>query len=208
MKKTILILLLYTFFLTPARAVLIETDLYSEGDGLLTYDSVTGLEWMDMTETYWLFGHQVIANLSEGGIWEDFFHASISDVSEFYTNAGIPVLGGVTQSNYESVKQLIELMGGIDTIRGLTSSQTGLGLLGTRLFVECYYSLFDQKDICLGTASLNQYYNNNYYNTASSDGGSWLARVATNPPTIVPLPASFWLFISGIMSLWIARRKK
>lgn len=38
-------------FASPARALLIEHDLIASGDGLLTVDTLTGLEWLDLPVT-------------------------------------------------------------------------------------------------------------------------------------------------------------
>ena len=38
-------------FVQPASAALIEQDLFTSGDGLITLDTSTGLEWLDVTET-------------------------------------------------------------------------------------------------------------------------------------------------------------
>ncbi len=36
---------------SPAYAALVEQDLFTAGDGLLTLDTDTNLEWLDVTET-------------------------------------------------------------------------------------------------------------------------------------------------------------
>lgn len=36
-----------TGYISDTSAALVTRDLYSSGDGLLTYDDVTGLEWLD-----------------------------------------------------------------------------------------------------------------------------------------------------------------
>lgn len=54
MKKIsvfICVMILVLSFAGAANAALIEMDRYNRDDGLITLDSITGLEWLDVTET-------------------------------------------------------------------------------------------------------------------------------------------------------------
>lgn len=50
-KKIILTILFSIIFITTASATLIEKDWNSVGDCLLTLDTVTNLEWLDVSVT-------------------------------------------------------------------------------------------------------------------------------------------------------------
>ena len=199
-KNKFIYLMFLAFVTSTANASLIQTDLYSTGDGLLTYDSESGLEWLDISETYLLFGRQVMSRISDGGIWEGFHHASRDEVNDFWENAGVPFTGGPAPLLYDPVRNLVSLMGSINGLRGLTSTRGGSifsgGLSGASLSTECHFDIFEGGSVCTGSAKLNSYFINDYLNTASSDGGTWLARTAI----VVPIPASIWFFVSGIIS--------
>lgn len=55
-----------------ARAVLIERDFLSPGDGLLTFDDQSGLEWLDLTETQGSSFNEVQSLVLPGGAYEGF----------------------------------------------------------------------------------------------------------------------------------------
>ncbi len=53
MRIILLALAAYAFLVVPrpASATLTEVDLVDVGDGLVTRDDVTGLDWLDLTQT-------------------------------------------------------------------------------------------------------------------------------------------------------------
>lgn len=67
----------------PAGAALIEVDLFTAGDGLLTRDTATGLEWLDLTATTGRSYQQVLADV---GGWRSlgFRHATGTEVCAFF----------------------------------------------------------------------------------------------------------------------------
>ena len=206
MRKYKFYLMFLIFCVPQAKATLIQTDLSAPGDGLLTYDSASGLEWLDLTETYSLFGRDVLANISGGGIWDGFHIATREEVSSLWSNAGIPFFGGPARPLYNSVSNLVSLLGGESSVRGLTSTTSGsLGYSGEKLSIECHFDIFEGGNVCTGAALLNSYFNNNYENTSSSDGGTWLAREAVNPPALVPAPGSFFLYFSALIAVFCKR---
>jgi hypothetical protein len=60
MKTTIVLFFLLTL---PASAALVEQDLFTAGDGLLTLDDATGLLWLDLTETTGLSMDDILADI-------------------------------------------------------------------------------------------------------------------------------------------------
>ena len=68
-------------FANPASAALIEQDLFAAGDGLITFDDQTGLEWLDLTETTNLSYNDVE---TDGGGWLSlgFRHATGAEVCD------------------------------------------------------------------------------------------------------------------------------
>lgn len=75
---------------TMASADLISEDLATEGDGLLTVDTDTGLEWLDLTETEDMTLADILAALAPGGMLEGFRFALASEVYTLLRNAGLP----------------------------------------------------------------------------------------------------------------------
>ena len=83
--------LFITFFgiFTTANAVLIERDWQTPGDALLTYDTVTGKEWLDVPATSDLSYNQVAALMAPGAIYESFAFATEQQVLSFFHSAGL-----------------------------------------------------------------------------------------------------------------------
>ena len=71
----------------PANAALISQDLFIAGDGLVSRDTLTGLDWLDVDLTQGLSVEQVFSN--HGG-WADlgFVHASSNQVCSLFSSYG------------------------------------------------------------------------------------------------------------------------
>ncbi len=79
------------------------------GDSLLTQDSGSGLEWLDITETAGLTFDFVVSELGTGGQFEGFRVATGQELDALATNGGMTP-GNLT-SNYAPVQILMSLLG-------------------------------------------------------------------------------------------------
>jgi len=70
-----------------AHATLVEQDLLVAGDGLVTLDTATGLEWLDLTATLGLSVDKVLAD-SGGWVDRGFEYASFSQIGQLLHDAG------------------------------------------------------------------------------------------------------------------------
>ena len=104
-----------------ADAELIQKDLKTPGDGLITLDTVTGLEWLDLTATIHRSYEDVSNQLHKGGEFEGFTYASEGEVRALFTNAGIPNLSGDWDAaNYQPTLALQALIGEVTFYTGAT----------------------------------------------------------------------------------------
>ena len=199
-------------------AALIELDLFSSGDGLITQDTETGLEWLDLTSTLNL---SITDILSDVGGWKSlgFEHATIEQVTDLFLHSdlgnviiyplhypdGYPTTGyPISSQNLIGAQSLLTLMG--TTWVHTTGNPYRIGGLGLVL-----------SETAPGGAT-NASYGTNTEQTEGfffvPDGqthfadkhptkGNFLVRTSA-----VPIPASVWLFGSGLLGLiGIARRK-
>jgi len=121
MKKKILNVLAVGFFLIGtvgyAKADLVEEDLFTLGDGLITYDTNTGLYWLDLTVTTNLSYNDVLNEINEGGSLEGFWYATTADIDTLQVSAGLP--SGLFYYTFpiyvDNMNQLIELVGPTDS---------------------------------------------------------------------------------------------
>jgi len=97
-------------FSNAAHATLIEQDLNAAGDKLITLDTVTGFEWLDVTATLNLSYNQ--AELTGFVTAQGFRHANITEVVALYTNAGVTNFSSsYAASNFSGVQELLAKLG-------------------------------------------------------------------------------------------------
>lgn len=103
-----------------AQAQLQERDWLSPGDGLLTYDPIAGLEYLDISETLATrFSgplledryQGVVAELAPGGTFEGFRVATATEAQALFDNVGL-VPGAIDfATNGEAATTLLDLIG-------------------------------------------------------------------------------------------------
>ena len=86
------ITLLVTVFHAASWAVLEERDDPVFGVGSITYDTETGYEWLDLTESLNMSFNDVSAQLGPGGQFYGFRYATAEEVGDLFLAAGIPIL--------------------------------------------------------------------------------------------------------------------
>ncbi|MFC1880972.1 6-bladed beta-propeller [Thermodesulfobacteriota bacterium] len=122
MKKYLAIIIFMLCFLlvsglpTSSFAVLEERDASVFGVGAITYDSETGLEWLDITETFNKSFNYVSTQFGPGGEFEGFRHATLAEVEELMIHAGIPDIDSRTTANFEPTLAFQALVGFFDDI--------------------------------------------------------------------------------------------
>lgn len=123
MKEKFLNVLAAALFLIAttgsANAELLAVDLFTQGDGLLTYDTGTGLYWLDLTVTVNMSYNDVLNELNEGGSLEGFRYATTADIDTLQVSAGLfPGLyfeTTVFPFYLDKMSQLINLVGITDS---------------------------------------------------------------------------------------------
>ena len=113
MKKGFVIIGMLIFaFSLQAQAEFIKLDYLSPNDGKLTLDTATGLEWLNLTETYNLSVYDFQGGAKEL-INNGFRYATRDELGQLFTNVGLdPLYDSNKPEFYQPAKSLIELMGG------------------------------------------------------------------------------------------------
>lgn len=75
---------------TTSHAALLSVDYLTNGDGLLTRDTATGLEWLEITLTYNRNYLDIQSLTDSGGAYDGFRRASEAEYSMLLANAGLP----------------------------------------------------------------------------------------------------------------------
>lgn len=202
-----------------ANASLVSQDLSITGDGLLTYDSNTGLSWLDLTKTV---GQSYDAVLSGYGGFTtslSFRFATGSEVAQLRTNAGITGVRSTSwdTANINKTRALMNLLG---VLKNDGHSLIDLGYIAD-------INPLGQGNHALATFAVNDIgeydayipgYDppNSFFSYATDPSyqanrqgiiGSLLVKDAST----VPLPASVWLMgsaLAGSFGLGAHRRTK
>lgn len=179
-----------------ANAVLIANNCGFSGAGDCTLDTVTGLQWLDLTESTNLSFNFVSTQFGSGGQFEGYRYASEAEVFTLFTDAGFTNVGSFTPTiaNFAPYAPFVALLGetfptgGSPFTFGLSDTLccSGTGVFSP--FVQV--SVMELTGVAASSADA--------LDAAEVFLGSWLIRV----PTVVPEPASLLLFLVGLASLF------
>lgn len=201
MKKILWVLLICIS--GSANAALVSVDWKSPGDNLVTRDTGTGLEWLDVTQTADLTFNFVSSELGGGGIYEGWSFATGAQVRDLYSSAGATgPYTGFNPGHFDAVTSLLSLVGEIET----TATRSGSLLLVADIPATApgnHYWL--EYVIVSGSSGLfGETNSSNYRPDDSSNFNIASALIRTTP---VPVPAAVWLFGSALGLLgWMQRK--
>lgn len=97
------------------------------GTDVITFDSSTQLEWLDVNYTLGLSYSQITGQFAPTGSFAGFRHATDAEITTLFTNAGIPIVAtdGFKPENYEPVRALQELVSSLSSPSGMEWSTRG-----------------------------------------------------------------------------------
>ena len=203
-KSILGVFCVYAFTLgmvSSANAALFQSDMIpNSGDGLLTIDTTTNLEWLDLTETANLSFIEVSGGVGDYTTTLGFRYATLEEVTNLYLAAGVTEFGlDQVPSNIPAAELLLDLMGCLEVCSGTLFGAAGL--TSTSISTITHSLPFFQLNTTVGARF---WVGVNGVTDSSSDAsrGSYLVR------SVVPVPAAVWLFGSGLLGLiGFARRK-
>lgn len=215
-----MIFLLFAFA-SPCNATLSSADLNTAGDGLLTFDDRTGLEWLDaplsLNRSYNdLVGLDGSDEFSIGGDFEGFRLASTDEVrSLFVDTLGIPLTDFAQwrPGSYDKVITLQSLMGvtsggDLAEIRSITSdvfSNNGVDSHWQSFARICQNNTNPVCQNDINTANVNVNGTSISDTRSSSTTGSWLVRQGVKS---VPEPGVLALLGIGLAGIFVFRKRK
>jgi hypothetical protein len=126
-----------------ANAGLVSQDLSAAGDGLITYDSDTGLSWLDLTATTGQSYNNVLSGYAGFTTVLGFRYATGDEVGRLFADAGV-VQGNIwgywnfSNPYYTASVNLVSMLGITAPFDGLTTASYGLTASNT-MGAPCYH---------------------------------------------------------------------
>jgi hypothetical protein len=187
----LVVALAWLLLASPSAATFISQDLVpGSGDGLITYDLQTGIEWLDITATTNVSYNQVRTGYGGYTTADGFRFANSDQLTQLCLDAG--VTGSGFEGNLASApgaKQLLDLLGS-------TYSDVVSGSFGENYNYVSATGMVDGRSLCSLTVRFRQ--DGSFINgtrdcgfagpgadTASSGIGSWLVRPIPEPSTLL-----------------------
>lgn len=194
-----------------AGAAILSVDWQTEGDNLITRDTTSGLEWLDLTATTSQSYNDVSSRFGAGQEFEGWRYATQSEAAAFFDAFGgnsAYYNGWSTQNNglFDIVSQYWGQTA-CDTIGCSTGDGQSIFLTAevVNVSTHSYGRIYDYDSNILSlTQDYVDVHVSSFQNSFSDVSlGSALVRVSA-----VPVPAAFWLFGSGLIAqLSYVRRK-
>lgn len=197
-----------------ASAAIMNADWQIAGDNLITVDTDSGLEWLDITVTTSRSYNDVSSKLGSGEEFDGWRYATALEISGFWDAFG----GDSTHYDGWSVENngLFETIAPYwgDAYCQNTGCTPGDGYLFA-IFGEARSEntqfrskIFD--DITDPNKATQDYFNlkSGWSEVTETSFKTGHALVRVSDLVVVPVPAAVWLFSSGLIGLFVVARKK
>jgi len=205
-------------FSLNASAALVSLDWQTPGDGMITRDTATSLDWLDLTATNNMSRDYVITQLGSGGQFAGMRYATTGEVLNLWSTLGIDLFGGTYYFGQDPlVAQATQLLGNVYCDYDCSVYPYGVTGLTADLY-SGYTDLYQRLGAMVSNQTASEpartWYENgtvtaNYSTTSEVWLSHYLVRASVLLPSSVPVPASVWLFGSGLLGLsGVARRRR
>ncbi len=204
------------------RGTLIEVGMWRTNDALLTRDTETGLDWLNVSVTAGYSTESVLLYCGPGQQFESFRHSTSDEILTLFTNADIPHLNDTssTVNTQEQQAPVVELIG----MLGVTQITLG----GDQTWCNGVNSVAPGGSVVLGAQLIEQHPSDAHpllqyrgvamlysgppwgsgglvdYDTGHENVGHWLVR--DSPP--VPEPSGLVLAMLAVMCVSATRRSR
>jgi len=193
-------------------AALLSIDWKTAGDLLITHDSVSGLDWLDLTETDNLSYNDVSSQLGTGGDFEGWRYATAAEAEDLFVQFGLPIAFLLeippSEANSTAITNMVTFLG--DTLADYPANSVFYGTSGVVEYAASpgthqrlgAYLWGDPTRATIETSVTECC--PAFDTVAETYFGHYLVQ-----STVVPVPSAVWLFGSGLIGLLgVARRMR
>lgn len=209
MIQKLSLLMCLSFWAVTPHAAIVSVDWETSGDNLITRDTSSGLDWLDLTETNGISYDDILPQLDSGGQFDGWRYATNDEVVALWSNFGINLSSSPaplqTNGLNADMVNVVAIIGNIypewhptDYPYGAVGYTGDLHTNGTIYTMGSYYSSDINRTTywTAGSTSTQSY-------DQSINLGSYLVQTSS-----VPIPSTVWLFGSGLIGLiGLARRR-
>ena len=183
----------------PAALLTVDSDF---GPATVTYDSATGLRWLDLTVTAGLSWDEVLTERATGRMFSGWRYATQFELRQLYANAGVQFVDVSSSVDVDAVRALMNLLGG-PLGHGVgwpweddrTLGYYGLDDFGNATGSALYITYFSPDDIRAYAGVRPSF--SSLTDSSIPATGHWLVEAA------VPEPSTFNIvLLGGVISFW------
>ncbi len=201
---------------TSANAAIISVDWQNAGDNMITQDTASGLEWLDLTVTSFRSYNDISSKLGDGQEFDGWRYATTTEISGFFDAFGGDsnyYNGWSTQNNglfdkiapYWGDLVCVEIgcvQPGDGASAFITSEADPVYGASWQRYGYLYDNVYDSLSAAEDRVVLD------LSQVAVDGAGNYQFGSALVRTSVVPVPAAVWLFGSGLIGLiGVARRK-
>ncbi len=199
---------------TNINAAIISVDWLTSGDNLITQDTVSGLEWLDITTTTSRSYNDISSNLGSGQEFDGWRYATKVELSGFWDAFGGDNnhYDGWSTENNGLFETIAPFWG--DAYCQISGCNLGDGFLfaitAESRSENTQYRSKVYDDITDPNKATHDYFNLNNGYSLVDETSSVIGHALVRPIeiTAIPVPAAAWLFGSGLVCLIGLARKK
>lgn len=188
---------------SSANAALVSRDLYSAGDGLITYDTVSKLEWLDVAQTAGRSWNDVSGQFGADGDFAGWSYASRNQTIALYRQLGF-------NPDFDFRPNDPSFRSSYDTLIGLFGGEktSAPGVYTFRALFGDPYSPTNIGYVPYIDMQVNDQSVGGYFHVETSEASANMLHFNSHlVRSEVPLPAALWLMGSGLAMLAGLKRR-